>query len=221
MVQKHIKLSACMIDRSNAHSGLVTPKYMYKRVRKPKKRGRGKRELGPSISLRGGRRRNSWMRWLNNWVSGPRQSLTLMAALFFSMTNDANLDTRNQWLSTVISIGPTGDPSATSPLFWPAHFHSPSALRFSASKNKKEKKKKKNRKKEKGKKAEEKQKKREKKNKEWKKKNPQKIHFFASIPLLGLNQISSKNFKVFYWYVRWFSSWFSIAPFSLFITFVY
>ena len=146
MVQKHIKLSACMIDRSNAHSGLVTPKYMYKRVRKPKKRGRGKRELGPSISLRGGRRRNSWMRWLNNWVSGPRQSLTLMAALFFSMTNDANLDTRNQWLSTVISIGPTGDPSATSPLFWPAHFHSPSALRFSASKNKKEKKKKKQKK---------------------------------------------------------------------------
>jgi len=177
MVQKHIKLSACMIDRSNAHSGLVTPKYMYKRVRKPKKRGRGKRELGPSISLRGGRRRNSWMRWLNNWVSGPRQSLTLMAALFFSMTNDANLDTRNQWLSTVISIGPTGDPSATSPLFWPAHFHSPSALRFSASKNKKEKKKKKTEKKKKEKKQKRNRKKGKKRTKNGRKKTRKKSIF--------------------------------------------
>ena len=133
MVQKHIKLSAHMIDRSNAHSGPVALKYMYRRVRTPKKRGRGKQVLRPSISWCGGRCRNSWMRWLNNWVSGPRQSLTLMAALFFSMTNDANLDTRNQWLSTAISIGSTGNPSATSPLFWPAHFHSPSALSLPAS----------------------------------------------------------------------------------------
>ena len=94
----------------------ITYIYTYiKEWRTKRRSGRRRRKNRGSPSVVEAAAGIAAMRWLNNWVSGPRQSLTLMAALFFSMTNDANLDTRNQRLSAVISIQSTGHPSAAIP----------------------------------------------------------------------------------------------------------